>query len=46
LGDTHLILGEKADAVAAWKKALQIKPATKREEQKKATVEKKLKANQ
>jgi Tfp pilus assembly protein PilF len=46
LGDTHLSLGEKTDAVAVWKKALQIKPASKREEQKKAQVEQKLKANQ
>src|SRR5262249_16888096 len=29
LGDTHLVLGEKGDAIAVWKKALQIKPATK-----------------
>ena len=46
LGDAHLSLGEKADAVAVWKKALQIKPGSKREEQKKAQVEQKLKAHQ
>jgi Tfp pilus assembly protein PilF len=46
LGDTHLKLGEKPEAVKIWKKASEIKPASKREEQKKAQVEKKLKANQ
>jgi tetratricopeptide (TPR) repeat protein len=46
LGDTYLKLGEKPEAVKIWKKAAEIKPASKREEQKKAQVEQKLKANQ
>jgi tetratricopeptide (TPR) repeat protein len=45
LGDAHLMLGEKAEAIAVWKKALQLKPTTKHEEQKKAAVEQKLRAN-
>jgi tetratricopeptide (TPR) repeat protein len=43
LGDTHLILGEKSDAVATWKKALAIKPESKREEQKHSAIEAKMK---
>jgi tetratricopeptide (TPR) repeat protein len=42
LGDTHFILGEKTDAIAVWKRALQIKASTKREEQKKTEVERKI----
>jgi tetratricopeptide (TPR) repeat protein len=45
LGDVHMALGEKADAVAVWKKALTVEPASKREQQRKAEVEKKIKAN-
>jgi tetratricopeptide (TPR) repeat protein len=44
LGDLHTALGEKAEAVAAWKKGLEVVGETKREQQKKAEVEKKLKA--
>jgi tetratricopeptide (TPR) repeat protein len=44
LGDTHLALGEKAEAVAAWKKALEVAGPTKREQARKAEVEKKIKA--
>jgi Tfp pilus assembly protein PilF len=46
LGDVHLKLGEKAEAVAAWKKAVAAAGASKREQQKKAEVEKKLKEHQ
>jgi tetratricopeptide (TPR) repeat protein len=46
LGDVHMALGEKADAVAAWKKGLELKGDSKREQQRKAEIEKKLKANE
>ncbi len=46
LGDVHMALGEKAEAVAAWKKALGVADSSKREQQRKAAVEKKLKAAQ
>jgi Tfp pilus assembly protein PilF len=46
LGDAHLALGEKAEAVSAWKKGLEVPAESKREQQKKAEVEKKIKANQ
>ncbi|HLN30996.1 MAG TPA: tetratricopeptide repeat protein [Gemmataceae bacterium] len=46
LADVHLALGEKADAVATWKKALKVETNSLREKQKKVEVEKKLKANQ
>jgi tetratricopeptide (TPR) repeat protein len=46
LGDIHLALGEKAEAVAAWKKGLEVAGSTKREKQKKEVVEKKVKDNQ
>ena len=46
LGDVHLALGEKAEAVKAWKKGLEVAGDSKREKDKKAAVEKKLKENQ
>jgi Tfp pilus assembly protein PilF len=46
LADCHLALGEKAEALAVWKKALQVETHSKREEQRRAKVEKKLKDNQ
>jgi tetratricopeptide (TPR) repeat protein len=46
LGDAHLALGDKAEAVAAWKKGLEVPAESKREQQKKTEVEKKIKANQ
>jgi tetratricopeptide (TPR) repeat protein len=46
LADVHLALGEKAEAVAAWKKGIEVAGANKREQQRKAAIEKKLKANQ
>ena len=42
LGDTHLALGEKEQAVAAWEKALKATPQGKRDEQRKEEVKKKL----
>ena len=46
LAEVHLALGEKAEAVAAWKKGLDVVGKTPRELHRKADVEKKLKANQ
>jgi tetratricopeptide (TPR) repeat protein len=46
LGDVHLALGEKTAAVAAWKKGLGVAGTGKREQQRKAAVEKKIKANE
>jgi tetratricopeptide (TPR) repeat protein len=43
LGDVHMALGEKADAIAAWKKAVEVAGTSKREKEKKELVEKKLK---
>jgi tetratricopeptide (TPR) repeat protein len=43
LGDVHLALGEKAEAVAAWKKGIEAAGTTPREQQRKVEVEKKLK---
>lgn len=44
LGDVHMALGEKAKAIEAWKKGLEVAGPTKREQEKKEIVEKKLKA--
>jgi tetratricopeptide (TPR) repeat protein len=44
LADAHVALGEKTEAVAAWKKALELAGPTKREQAKKVEIEKKLKA--
>jgi tetratricopeptide (TPR) repeat protein len=46
LADVHMALGEKSDAVAAWKKAIEIAGPSKREKQKKVEVEKKLKMHE
>jgi tetratricopeptide (TPR) repeat protein len=43
LGDVHLALKEKDKAVAIWKKALDLPNMTKREQEKKSAVEKKVK---
>jgi tetratricopeptide (TPR) repeat protein len=43
LGDIHLALGEKDEAQAAWKKALELPADTKRDKQRKTEVEKKVK---
>jgi tetratricopeptide (TPR) repeat protein len=46
LADVHMALGEKAEAIAAWKKGLDVARPSKREQQRKVEVEKKLKAVQ
>jgi len=46
LGDIHLALGEKAEAVKAWKKGLEHASTSKRDKDRKGAVEKKLKANE
>jgi tetratricopeptide (TPR) repeat protein len=46
LGDVYLALGEKAEAIATWKKAIEVASDSKREQARKAEVEKKLKAHQ
>jgi tetratricopeptide (TPR) repeat protein len=43
LGDVHLALGEKAEAVAAWKRGLAVAGPGKRDQKRKAEVAKKLK---
>jgi tetratricopeptide (TPR) repeat protein len=43
LGEVHMALGEKAEAVAVWKEALKLETEEKREKDIKAKVEKKLK---
>ncbi|HEX3151806.1 MAG TPA: hypothetical protein VHR66_27285 [Gemmataceae bacterium] len=42
LADTHMALGEKAEAIKVWKDALKLENPTKREIERKKTVEKKL----
>jgi tetratricopeptide (TPR) repeat protein len=46
LGDVHWALGEKAEAIAAWKKGIEVAGSSKREQKRKAEVEKKLKEHQ
>jgi len=46
LGDVHLALNEKAEAVAVWKKAITLEASGKREKEKKTEIEKKIKANE
>lgn len=46
LGDVHMALGEKTEALAAWKKGLEVAGPSKREQQRKTDVEKKLKQYQ
>ena len=46
LAQIHLALGDKAKAIEAWKKGLEVAGQTKREQQRKQDVEKKLKDNQ
>ncbi len=43
LGDVHMALGEKAEAVAIWKEALKLETEGKREKEIKTKVDKKLK---
>jgi tetratricopeptide (TPR) repeat protein len=46
LAEVHLALGEKADAIAAWKKGLEVAGTSKREQQRKQEVVKKLKTHE
>jgi tetratricopeptide (TPR) repeat protein len=46
LAEVYLALGDKNEAVAAWKKGVQVAGKSPREQQRKIEVEKKLKANQ
>jgi tetratricopeptide (TPR) repeat protein len=46
LGDVCKALGEKDEAIAAWKKGVEVAGTSKREVKKKAEVEKKIKDNQ
>lgn len=46
LADVHMALGEKAEAINVWKKALELTTPGKREQAKRAEVEKKLKKAQ
>ncbi len=46
LGDTYLKLNDKAKALEAWKKGVEAASDTKREKERKAEVEKKIKANE
>jgi tetratricopeptide (TPR) repeat protein len=43
LADVHMALGEKAEAAAVWKKALEQEAVSRREKERKTEVEKKLK---
>jgi predicted negative regulator of RcsB-dependent stress response len=46
LGDVCLALGEKAEAVKAWKKAIEVANSSKREQERKAALAKKIKDNE
>jgi tetratricopeptide (TPR) repeat protein len=46
LGDVHLALGEKTEALSAWKKGVEAAGPSKREQERKALVEKKIKEHQ
>jgi len=46
LGDVYMALGQKAEAVAAWKKGVEAAGPGKTEQQRKQEVERKLKANE
>ncbi len=46
LGDVYMALGEKKQAVTAWKEAVKVAGSTKRDKQKKVAVEQKIKANE
>jgi tetratricopeptide (TPR) repeat protein len=46
LGEIHMALGEKDKALAAWKKGVEVAGDSKREKERKAAVEKKIKANE
>jgi len=42
LADTHMALGEKADAIKVWKDALDLKDVSKRDQERRKMIEKKL----
>jgi tetratricopeptide (TPR) repeat protein len=42
LADTHMALGEKADAVKVWKEALELKDVSKRDQERRKSIEKKV----
>jgi tetratricopeptide (TPR) repeat protein len=46
LGDVHMALGEKAEALKAWKEGVKLAGPSPREQKRKAEVEKKIKANE
>lgn len=46
LGEVHKALGEKAEALAVWKKAVEVSGTSKREQVRKEEIEKKIKENQ
>jgi tetratricopeptide (TPR) repeat protein len=46
LGDAYLMLGQKAEAVAAWKKGLEFVGETRRDQDRRAIVEKKIRMNE
>jgi len=46
LGDIHWALEEKADAISAWKKAVELAEKSDRDQKRKAEIEKKLKEKQ
>lgn len=46
LGDVHLALNEKEEAIKAWKRGIEAAGTSKREQERKALVEKKLKEHQ
>jgi tetratricopeptide (TPR) repeat protein len=46
LGDIHMAMGEKNEAVAVWKKALKLETPSKRDKQRKTEIEKKIKATE
>jgi tetratricopeptide (TPR) repeat protein len=46
LGDVHQALGEKSEAIAVWEKGVKAAGPTKREQERKTQVEKKLRQNQ
>ena len=46
LGDVYMELGEKTEAVAAWKKGVEVSTSSKRDKKRKVEVEKKLKKHE
>src|SRR5262249_115814 len=46
VGDIHLALGNKADAIKAWKKAITLDNSSMRDDARKEAIKKKIDANQ